>query len=167
MDVPISNTFDMSVDGTLSAAFIGQRGNLRISSATSFAVEETFVLTTVTLRNMGTERMTDVMYYRVADPDIDAYMGGFYYGEKYVVANPYRPADGTSRVWNVNPNGACVMAVGALYNTLSLGFATVNEFARVNHGPWYTTPTASWESNQWTLYTQSSRDTSDDNIQLA
>jgi hypothetical protein len=60
---------DTSVTGRLSAVWVGQAANLKVSKSTSFGVNDLYFTTTVTLQNMGTVQMTAVNYMRNVDPD--------------------------------------------------------------------------------------------------
>jgi hypothetical protein len=60
---------DTSVTGRLSAVWVGQAANLKVSKSTSFGVNDLYFTTTVTLQNMGTTQMTAVNYMRNVDPD--------------------------------------------------------------------------------------------------
>ncbi len=67
--VPVTSVSDTSVDGRLSAVWVGLYGVLKISKSTSFGVDDLFFTTTVTLQNTGTTVLYEVDYMRNVDPD--------------------------------------------------------------------------------------------------
>ena len=67
--VPVTSVSDTSVDGRLSAVWVGLYGVLKISKSTSFGVDDLFFTTTVTLQNTGTSVLYEIDYMRNVDPD--------------------------------------------------------------------------------------------------
>jgi hypothetical protein len=60
---------DTSAAGILGGVWVGQGGQLKISKATTFNVNNLYFVTTVTLKNVGSVALKDVMYMRNVDPD--------------------------------------------------------------------------------------------------
>ena len=152
---------DTSDEGKLSAVWVGQTGDLKISKVTSFGVEDLYFTTTVTLKNTGSSSLHDVKYMRNVDPDQEQPWTGSYTTKNYV---KYQRTD---RPHADYPDMALVVAYGPSHPQCVLGLGTVHPNAYVTHyGFQNNDAEAGFTNTAWKSYTEASPRSADEGINV-